>query len=102
MVSFAKNPPKAERQLSLMINHFITANALPFHLSECPLLKRMLVLTMNTNNSYKPPRRTEMSAVLLDVNYTTYHSSSLQRLLTNANFFGWGIYGDGATIGKFQ
>jgi hypothetical protein len=99
-MSSAKNPPEAERQLSLMINHFITANALPFHLSECPLLNRMLVLARNTNNSYKPPRRTEMSGALLDANYTAYQSSSLQKLLTNANIFGLGIYGDGATIGK--
>ena len=47
-VAIKKNPPEAERQLSLMINHFITANALPFHLSECPLLNRMLVLARNT------------------------------------------------------
>lgn len=99
-MSSTKNPPEAERQLSLMINHFITANALPFRLSECPLLNRMLVLARNTNNSYKPPRRTEMSGALLDANYAAYQSSSLQRLLNNGNIFGLGIYGDGATIGK--
>ena len=95
-----KNPPEAERQLSLMINHFITANALPFHLSECPLLNRMLVLARNTNNSYKPPKKDEMSGALLDANYTAYQTSSLVKLLTNANIFGLGMYGDGATIGK--
>ena len=99
-VATKKNPPEAERQLSLMINHFITANALPFHLSECPLLNRMLVLARNTNNSYKPPRKDEMSGALLDANYTSYQTSSLTKLLTNANVFGLGIYGDGATIGK--
>lgn len=95
-----KAPPEAERQLSLMINHFITANALPFHLSECPLLNRMLVFARNTTNSYKPPRRTEMSGALLDANYTAYQTSSIASLLMNANIFGLGIYGDGATIGK--
>ena len=99
-VATKKNPPEAERQLSLMINHFITANALPFHLSECPLLNRMLVLARNTNNSYKPPRKDEMSGALLDANYTSYQKSSLNNLLMNANVFGLGIYGDGATIGK--
>jgi hypothetical protein len=52
-----KNPPEAERQLSLMINHFLTANAIPFHLSECPLVNRMLVLARNTNNSYKATKK---------------------------------------------
>ena len=99
-VATKKNPPEAERQLSLMINHFITANALPFHLSECPLLNRMLVLARNTNNSYKPPRKDEMSGALLDANYTSYQTSSLTKLLMNANVFGLGIYGDGATISK--
>ena len=99
-MSSKKSPPEAERQLSLMINHFITANALPFHLSECPLLNRMLILARNTSNSYKPPRRTEMSGALLDANYTAYQTSSIARLLTNANIFGLGVYGDGATIGK--
>ena len=99
-MSSTKNPPEAERQLSLIINHFITTNTLPFHLSECPLLNRMLVLARNTNNSYKPPRRTEMSGALLDANYAAYQSSSLQRPLNNGNIFGLGIYGDGATIGK--
>ena len=99
-VATKKNPPEAERQLSLMINHFITANALPFHLSECPLLNRMLILARNTNNSYKPPRKDEMSGALLDANYTSYQTSSLTKLLMNANVFGLGIYGDGATIGK--
>ena len=76
-VATKKNPPEAERQLSLMINHFITANALPFHLSECPLLNRMLVLARNTNNSYKPPRKDEMSGALLDANYTSYKKPPL-------------------------
>ena len=80
-----------------MNNHFITANVLPFHLSECPLLNRMLVLARNTKNSYELPR---MSGTLLDANYTAYQSSSLQKLLTNGHIFGLGIYGNGATIGK--
>jgi len=100
-MSSAKNPPEAERQQSLIINSFITANKLPFHLSECPILD-MLVLARNTNNSYKPPRRTEMSEALLDANCTAYQSSSLQRLLTNANIFGLGIYGDGTAIGNIH
>ncbi len=77
-MSPAKNPPEAERHQSLMINHFITANTLQVHLSECPLLNRMLVLARNTNNSYKPPRRTEMSGALLDAYFAAYQSSYLQ------------------------
>ena len=101
VMSSGKNPPEAKRQLSLMINHFITANALPFHLSECPLLNKMLVLA-KTNNLYKPPRRDEMSGSLLDANYTAYQTSSLVKLLNNAGILGLGIYSDRATIGKFQ
>ena len=41
-----------------------------------------------------------MSGALLDANYTSYQTSSLTKLLMNANVFGLGIYGDGATIGK--
>ena len=41
-----------------------------------------------------------MHGALLDASYTAYQSSSLQRLLTNANIFGLGLYGDGARIGK--
>jgi hypothetical protein len=41
-----------------------------------------------------------MSGALLDANYSACQSSSLQRLLTNANIFGLCVYGDGATIGK--
>lgn len=55
--SSTKNTPEAERQLPVMINHFITATAPPFHLSECPISNRMLVLARNTRNLYKPSRR---------------------------------------------
>ena len=89
VMSSTKNPPEAESQLSLTINHFITANALPFHLSECPLLNRMLVLARNTNNSYKPPRRDEMSGALLDANYTAHQDSSLNKSSTTPVFLGW-------------
>ncbi len=41
-----------------------------------------------------------MSGALLDANYTAYQTSSIARLLTNANIFGLGVYDDGATIGK--
>ena len=62
-----KNPPEAERQLSLAINHIAAANALPL----CPLLNRMLAYARNTNNTYKPPKKDEMSGSLLEAYYNS-------------------------------
>ena len=95
-----KNPPEAERQLSLAINHFAAANVLPLSISECPLLNRMLVYARNTNNMYKPPKKDEMSGSLLEANYVAYHTNAMTRLMTNVDVFGMAIYGDGATIVK--
>ena len=101
-MSSTKNPPEAERQLRLMINHFITANTLPFRLSECPLLNRMLVLARNTNNSYKPPRRTEMSGALLDANYEPTKVPLSKGFLIMVIFLCWVYMVMEQPLGKFQ
>ena len=76
-----KNPPEAERQLSLAINNFAAAKALPLSISECPLLNKMLVYARNTNNIYKPPKKDEMSGSLLEANYVAYHTKAMTRLM---------------------
>jgi hypothetical protein len=100
VTSSGKNNPAAERKLSLAINHLCVAHALPFSLPESPLFQNMLIHARNTNNSYKPPSRYEMSGDLLNANFVAYQRDQMMKLLMNVNVFGLGIYGDGATIVK--
>ncbi len=100
VTSSCKNNPVAERKLSLVINHLCVAHALPLSLPESPLFKKMLIHARNTNNTYKPPNRYEMSGDLLAANYVAYQRDQLNKLLMNVDIFGLGIFGDGATIVK--
>ena len=100
VTSSCKNNPVAERKLSLVINHLCVAHALPLSLPESPLFKKMLIHARNTNNTYKPPSRYEMSGDLLAANYVAYQRDQLNKLLMNVDIFGLGIFGDGATIVK--
>ncbi len=100
ITSSAKNNPAAERRLSLVINHLCVAHALPFSLPQSPLFQNMLVHARNTNNTYKPPSRYEMSGDLLEANFVAYQQDQLNKLLMNVHTFGIGIFGDGATIVK--
>ena len=90
----------AERKLSIVINHLCAAHPLPLSLPESPLFKKMLIHACNTNSTYKPPNRCEMSGDLLEANYVTYKHGQLNKLSINVDTFGLGIFGDGATIVK--
>ncbi len=102
VTSSGKNNPAAERKLSLAINHLFVAYALPFSLPESPLFKNMLIHARSMNNTYKPPSRYEMSRDLLDANFLAYQRDQTMKLLMNVDVFGLGIFGDGATISRFQ
>ena len=93
-----KNAPQSTRMLDVVIAHYVIANSLPLSHAEDYLFNRILKYARNTNNTYKPPSKHEISTDLLNATYESYYNDEVSKLMIDASIFGIAIYGDGATI----
>jgi hypothetical protein len=80
------------------IIHYVIANSLPLSHADDYLFNRILKYARNTNNTYKPPSKHEISTNLLNATYKLYCNDEVSKLMIDAAIFGIAIYGDSATI----
>jgi hypothetical protein len=90
-----KNAPQSTRLLDVVIAHYVIANSLPLSHAEDYLFNRILKYARNTNNTYKPPSKHEISTNLLNATYELYYNDEVSKLMIDAAI---AIYGDRATI----
>jgi hypothetical protein len=92
--------PAAESALTFAIADLLHSVGLTFSLSNDPKFKRVIKLAKTVSTSYVTPDRKAVGGALLELNYKTYLDRQYQQLMTDANYYGLCLYGDGATVHK--
>ena len=82
----------------ITIANFIHSNALPFSLSECPKLLKIIKVSRNLEPGYIPPDHGSVSGNLLNSLFNTRFADVMKTLLLEADIFQISIFCDAAMI----
>jgi hypothetical protein len=92
------NEPIANQCMDIAIADFVHSNCLPFSLTRCPKILKIIAEAKNIGTKYLPPNQNQMSGTLLDGLYVSNYDEMMRTLLLQSRIFGVTIFGDGATI----
>jgi hypothetical protein len=86
--------------LDAAIAQMVYCRALPFSFGECPYFQRVIQVARSAPKNYIPPKRMALCGDMLDIAYMSQLKRDFRELLVDADVFGIGFFGDGATIHK--
>jgi hypothetical protein len=89
---------EAAQQCHVAIADFISSNALPISISECPKFRTLLKVARELGPNYTPPDCRAVGGKLLDTLFKQSSKDLMASLLKESELFGISIFGDGATI----
>lgn len=89
-----------EAALDVAIGKMIFGHNMSFNFGESPLFREVIRRAKVVSANYVPPKKNAVAESLLDEEYKERVKTNHDKLISNANMFGLGVLGDGATIKK--